>query len=109
MNANYTKGVRLERKLVAHLKTLGALVAQRSAGSHSLIDVFCVTWDGQPELFSCKTDGHWSGEETQKLCALQRELGELARVWKVTAVKGKLAMRRVNEPNPFKIITEAKP
>lgn len=40
-NKNYIKGIRKERKLVNQAKTLGML-AFRSAGSHSPIDVCCI-------------------------------------------------------------------
>ena len=39
-NANYEKGRRKEYKIVKELKSAGCTIAQRTAGSHSPIDVF---------------------------------------------------------------------
>ena len=95
---NYLKGVRLERRLVTYLKKVGALVCQRSAGSHSLIDVFSITVNGQPEYFSCKTDGKWSKREETELRALQAALGTTCRVFFVFLDKGQVEFRQANRP-----------
>lgn len=41
-NKNYLKGVRKERKIIQDLKAMGFEIAQRSAGSHSPIDIFAI-------------------------------------------------------------------
>ncbi len=41
-NANYVKGRRKEYKIVKNLKNDGFDIAQRTAGSHSPIDVFAI-------------------------------------------------------------------
>ena len=53
-NKNYLKGVRFERKLVNEARNKG-LIAFRSAGSHSPIDVVIIdTIKGYIELIQCK-------------------------------------------------------
>lgn len=56
-NKNYVSGVYYERKCIASLKEQGALVAQRSAGSHSLVDVWSVMRDGSVLMVQVKTGG----------------------------------------------------
>ena len=41
-NANYVKGRRKEYKVVKQLKEHGFDIAQRSAGSHSPVDIFAI-------------------------------------------------------------------
>ncbi len=44
-NKNYIKGRRKEYAICNKLKEQGYHIAQRSAGSHSPIDVFAIDWD----------------------------------------------------------------
>jgi len=55
-NSNYVAGRRAEYLVVAELKKQGAVVAQRTAGSHSLIDVFALMPDGTVKLIQVKKD-----------------------------------------------------
>ncbi|MFC1737388.1 hypothetical protein ACFL1X_14850 [Candidatus Hydrogenedentota bacterium] len=56
-NKTYLKGVRKERKVVKHLKEDGWEIAQRSAGSHSPIDVFAINKKTKViKLIQCKPD-----------------------------------------------------
>lgn len=72
-NKNYVKGRRKEYKICDDLKSLGFDIVQRSAGSHSPIDIFAIN---QKEklilLIQCKPEGykgkkyceyHWLNDE----------------------------------------------
>jgi len=56
MNTNYVKGRAAEYQVVAELRKQGALIAQRTAGSHSLIDVVGLMPDGSVKLIQVKKD-----------------------------------------------------
>lgn len=56
-NKNYQKGLRKEYKTVHNLKKEGYEIAQRSAGSHSPIDVFAINKKEKKIVFvQCKPD-----------------------------------------------------
>jgi len=55
-NSNYVAGRRAEYLAVQELKKQGAVVAQRTAGSHSPIDVFALMHDGTVKLVQIKKD-----------------------------------------------------
>lgn len=55
MNSNYCKGRNKEYAVIKQLKTEGFTIAQRSAGSHSPIDIFAINNDTKTILFiQCK-------------------------------------------------------
>ena len=56
-NTNYVRGARYERECAKLLKERGALVAQRSAGSHSPVDVWAIVPDGSVLMIQVKTGG----------------------------------------------------
>ncbi len=56
-NRNYITGAYYEYKCVKALKKAGALVAQRSAGSHSPVDIWGVMRDGSTLMIQVKTGG----------------------------------------------------
>jgi hypothetical protein len=56
-NKNYIKGRRKEYKVCNIMKTLGYQIAQRSAGSHSPVDIFAINWITRKiKLIQCKPD-----------------------------------------------------
>jgi Holliday junction resolvase len=55
-NSNYLSGRRAEYQAIKDLKEQGAILAQRTAGSHSLIDVVAVMPSGKVRLIQVKTD-----------------------------------------------------
>ena len=69
-NKSYIKGVRFERKIVNDAKRYG-LIAFRSAGSHSPIDVITIDKDNKEiVLFQCKAKSYLSKKEIEKYHAL---------------------------------------
>lgn len=50
----YQRGAEIEYKIVAEMKEKGALVAVRSAGSHSKVDVWIITKEGKILLIQSK-------------------------------------------------------
>jgi len=50
-NKNYVKGRRKEYKIMSDLKEIGYDIAQRSAGSHSPIDVFGIKLNEKKIIF----------------------------------------------------------
>lgn len=77
-NANYTKGRRKEYKVKEQLLREGALWAQRTAGSHSPIDVIGI-FDKKKiiKLVQCKPD-NFSEREKIKLF---KKLSYLSGIW----------------------------
>lgn len=56
-NKNYIKGRRKEYKVCTELKNLGWAIAQRTAGSHSPIDIIAINTDKNIiRLIQCKPD-----------------------------------------------------
>lgn len=75
-NKNYLKGVRKERKLVNGARALG-LIAFRSAGSHSPIDVVIIDKKSkQIRLVQCKPDDIRE-KEKEKLIKEQSDLTDM--------------------------------
>ena len=56
VNKNYNSGRACEYKVARRLKAEGAQIAQRSAGSHSPVDVWAVSKDGRSRLIQVKKD-----------------------------------------------------
>jgi len=54
MNKNYISGRNAEYRAIRRLKQDGAVVAHRSAGSHSLFDVFALMGDGSARFVQVK-------------------------------------------------------
>ena len=67
-NKNYIRGRNAEYKVVEELRRQGAVLAQRSAGSNSPIDVFAIMPDGTIRLIQVKTGS--SPDELNKLTSL---------------------------------------
>ena len=62
-NKNYVKGRRKEYKICKELKEQGYDIVQRSAGSHSPVDVFAFRKsDRKVLLVQCKPDGYSSSK-----------------------------------------------
>ena len=62
-NKNYLKGRRKEWKTCKELKEDGFIIAQRSAGSHSPIDVFAINKEKKLIKFiQCKPDNYVDDE-----------------------------------------------
>lgn len=79
-NANYVKGRAKEYKVCKNLKENGFDIAQRSAGSHSPIDIFAIKRDEKIIKFvQCKPD-NFSKTEANKILS---DLGYLKGIWKV--------------------------
>ena len=58
-NANYIKGRRKEYKVCDELKECGFEIVQRTAGSHSPIDIIAIDIETHQILFvQCKPDGY---------------------------------------------------
>ena len=67
-NKNYIKGVKKERKIVNELKSLGWDIVQRSAGSHSPIDVFAINKSLKViKLIQSKPEGYNSTKIEQEM------------------------------------------
>lgn len=79
-NSNYVKGRRKEYAIVKDLKDEGFHIAQRSAGSHSPIDVFAINKRTKTIKFVQSKPDNFSTRETKKLI---NELNYLNGVWKV--------------------------
>jgi len=64
----YRKGVRKEQKVVNELKEAGYDIVQRTAGSHSPIDIIAISKDTKGILFiQCKSDKLPNSEKV-KIC-----------------------------------------
>ena len=75
-NRNYIKGVKKERKIVNAFREMGML-AFRSAGSHSPIDVFCIDrTDKIVHLIQCKPDSMSEKTKNKILEKLKQYEGE---------------------------------
>ena len=62
-NKNYVKGRRKEYKICEQLKNEGFDVVQRTAGSHSPIDIIAISKDKQMiRLIQCKPDDFGNGK-----------------------------------------------
>jgi len=78
-NRNYQKGIRKERKLVNDARRRG-LIAFRSAGSHSPIDLVIINPALRSvRLIQCKTQ-ELSDNQVQKILAPMKELNDFYKV-----------------------------
>ena len=66
-NKNYLKGKHKEWKITQELKKEGFEIAQRSAGSHSPIDVFAINRGTREILFIQSKPNNFSEKAKQKL------------------------------------------
>lgn len=66
-NKNYQKGVRKERKIIQKLKSKGCCIAQRSAGSHSPIDIFAVHKEQRKIFFIQSKPDNFSEKNKEKI------------------------------------------
>ena len=66
-NRNYQKGKLKEHKIVRQLKEQGWTIAQRSAGSHSPIDIFAINRDTKEILFIQSKCGEYAEREIVRL------------------------------------------
>ena len=58
-NKNYVRGRRKEYKVCNELKELGFEIVQRTAGSHSPIDIIAIDMENKRILFAqCKPEGY---------------------------------------------------
>jgi Holliday junction resolvase len=75
MHPNYRKGVRKERKVVNQLKAEGWDIAQRSAGSHSPVDIWAVNLKTKEiMLIQCKPDNYKDTKKYQDLIDIDGQM-----------------------------------
>ena len=80
MNKNYVKGRRKEYKITKKYKDMGYEIAQRSAGSHSPVDVFAIDRDTRTiRLIQAKPDS-MSDNAKKKIIEENKWLNGLFRV-----------------------------
>ena len=79
MNKNYISGRNVEYKAIKKLREEGAIIAQRSAGSHSLVDIFACLPDGSIKLIQVKTGS--SPLHFEKLAALPHAENVSIELW----------------------------
>ena len=80
MNKNYVKGRRKEYKITKKYKDMGYEIAQRSAGSHSPVDVFAIDRDTRTiKLIQAKPDS-MSDNAKKKILKENKWLNGLFRV-----------------------------
>jgi Holliday junction resolvase len=82
MNKNYISGRAAEYAVVKELRKQGAVVAQRSAGSHSPIDVFALMPNGRVRLIQVKKGE--SPLELEKLESLPCAVNISIELWRKT-------------------------
>ena len=71
--SKYSVGANFERRVKAKLEKENWFVL-RSAGSHSVVDLFCFR-DGEVRLVQCKVDGYLSPNERKQILELADENG----------------------------------
>ncbi len=75
-NTNYISGIKKERKIVNDLKAEGWDIVQRSAGSHSPVDVWAVNKDLKLiRLIQAKPD-NFSGKKHLELLATYKWIND---------------------------------
>ena len=79
-NKNYVKGRTKEYKICRDLKEHGFEIAQRSAGSHSPIDVFAISKKTKTILFIQAKPDNYSKRDGDRI---KDELGYLKGLWNV--------------------------
>lgn len=67
VNKNYIKGKNKEQRIANRLKKEGFIIAQRSAGSHSPIDVFAIHKEKKIIKFIQSKPKKFSRKQKQKL------------------------------------------
>jgi Holliday junction resolvase len=79
-NKNYVKGRKKEYKICEGLKDKGWNIAQRTAGSHSPIDIFAINKKTKTILFIQSKPDNYPEREANKI---KRDLEYLQGIWKV--------------------------
>lgn len=67
-NKFYRKGVKKEHKIVKNLKADGFDIAQRSAGSHSPIDIFAINKKDKKILFIQSKPDNYPKTRAETIC-----------------------------------------
>lgn len=80
-NSNYIKGRKKEYKIVKAFKDKGFDIVQRSAGSHSPIDIFCICKRTKEIVFIQSKPDDWP---ESKIRTIKKELDYLNGVWKIS-------------------------
>lgn len=80
-NANYIKGRKKEYKIMAYLKQIGYDIAQRTAGSHSPIDIFAIDKERKHIKFIQAKPDNYPKSKVEKI---NKELGYLKGSWEVS-------------------------
>jgi len=80
MNRNYISGRTKEYAVCKELRRQGAVFAQRTAGSHSPIDVVALMPDGSVRLIQVKRSSY-DPKAAEKLSALPHTEGVLIELW----------------------------
>lgn len=70
---NRKNGEAFEFKILREQKR-NSLIAIRSAGSHSLIDIVAIKKNQQTWLISCKSNGYHTKQEREALAKLKQEM-----------------------------------
>ena len=78
-NKNYISGRNAEYAVIKALREEGAVLAQRTAGSHSLIDVIALMPDGLCRLIQVKKDS--SPLHLEELAQLPHKTGVSVELW----------------------------
>lgn len=79
-NRNYESGRRKEYRICNNLKKDGFEIAQRSAGSHSPIDVFAINKREKKIVFVQSKPDNFAASEAEKI---EKELEYLKGKWEV--------------------------
>ena len=83
-NANYVKGRKKEYKVCKELREEGFDIVQRTAGSHSPVDILAIHKTKQLILLVQSKPDSYTEEETNRLLIKERDLnGEFAVVFEV--------------------------
>ena len=81
MGTPYTRGRAKEYRICDKLRREGYEIVQRSAGSHSPIDVFAISKDGQILLIQAKPENYNSKKIEEKLQWLNKNFEVRFEVW----------------------------
>ncbi len=79
-NKNYVKGRKKEYRICNELKKRGFDIVQRSAGSHSPIDIFAIHRQSKTILFIQAKPDNFSKKKAEQI---REELGYLKGLWNV--------------------------
>ena len=79
-NKNYVKGRNKEYRICKELRERGFDIAQRSAGSHSPIDIFAINKKSKTILFIQSKPDNYNKRAASKI---KEELGYLEGLWNV--------------------------